>query len=342
MVGGKQKSHFLSERRKSRSEKGSDEMAEGDRGRSADRPSEIPPSGWWNIIRRTLSEFFEDRILAVAAGVTFYALLAIFPGIAALISVYGLFADPASVSGQLGHLSGIMPGGTTEILGDQMTRLATQKPSSLGLGFAIGLGAALWSASAGMKAMFDALNIVYDENEKRSFIKLGLLGLLFTLGAIAFLLIAFGAVVVLPVALNIVGLGGISELLMWVLRWPALFILAAIAFGVIYRFGPSRTKAKWRSISWGSVSASILWVVGSLAFSWYVQNFGSYNQTYGSLGAAIGFMTWIWLSTTIFLLGAELNSEIEHQTEHDTTIGDDKPGCERGATASDTVGRAVT
>lgn len=310
------------------------------RGRGADSPSGIVARGWFGIARRTIAEFSDDRILAVAAGVTFYALLAIFPGIAALISLYGLFSDPATISGHLDKLSGILPGGASEILGDQMTRLAHQNTSSLGFGFLIGIGAAFWSASAGIKAVFEALNIVYDEKEKRGYLKLSALALLFTLGVVVFLLLALGAIVVLPIALKYLGLEGISQLLVQALKWPLLLIITALAMAVVYAFGPSRARAQWRWISYGSALAAVLWVGGSLLFSWYVQNFGSYNKTYGSLGAVIGFMTWMWLSTTIFLLGAELNSEIEHQTACDTTIGPDRARGNRGAVAADTIGHS--
>jgi membrane protein len=286
-------------------------------GGTAAAPGEIPPTGWWAVLKRTFGEFSDDRILSVAAGVTFYVLLAIFPGIAALVSIYGLFADPAAMSHQLTTLSGVLPGGATEVIGDQMTRVASQRTSALGIGFIVGLVIALWSASSGMKAMFDALNIAYEAREERSFIRLSLVGLLFTIGAILFLLLAVAAVVVLPVVLNGIGLGGAAGSLMAVLRWPALLVVMGLALAVLYRYGPCRPNVRWRWVTWGSAAATVLWIGGSLLFSWYVANFGSYNKTYGSLGAVIGFMTWIWLSTTVILLGAELNSEIEAQGRHE-------------------------
>jgi membrane protein len=273
--------------------------------------SEGSRPGWLEIIKRTFAEFSDDRILALSAGVTFYVLLALFPGLAALVSLYGLFADPVSVARHVASIEGFLPQGATEVIGEQLTRLSAHRTGALGFGVALGIGISLWSASAGVKALFDALNVVFDEREKRGFIKLSLIALAFTLGALGFMLIALSAVVGLPLALQFVGLGEVAELLLRVLRWPALLAVVGLALAVLYAYGPSRTHFRWRWISWGSAFASITWIVGSFLFSWYVQNFGSYDKTYGSLGAVIGFMTWIWLSTTIVLLGAELNSELE-------------------------------
>lgn len=311
--------------------------SEGVRGREADAPSEIPARGWKDILWRTYEEFSRDRLMLVAAGLTFYVLLAIFPAISALVSIYGLFADPASVGEQLDLLAGIVPGGGMEILGETMTRLASRGETTLGFGLVIGLSVALWSANAGMKSLFDALNIVYGEEEKRSFVWLTIVTLAFTLSILAFLILALGAIVVLPIAIDFLGLGAIQDWLL-LLRWPVLLVMVAIGISVIFRYGPSREDAKWRWVSWGSAVASILWIGVSILFSWYVENFGSYDETYGSLGAAVGFMTWIWISSMVILLGAELNAEIEHQTARDTTTGVSKVRGERGAQMADSVG----
>ena len=276
--------------------------------------------------------------MSIAAGVTYYALLAIFPAIAALVSVYGLFADPGTIREHLNGLSGVLPGGALEIIGEQVKRIASQGSGTLGFSFILGLGIALWSANAGMKAIFDALNIVYDEEEKRSFVKLNALSLAFTAAALGFALLALAAVVVLPIALDFFGLGGGLEWLIAIGRWPLLLAFVVLGLAVLYRFGPSRDKAKWRWVTPGSLVAAFLWVAASLLFSWYVGNFGSYNETYGSLGAVIGFMTWIWASSVVVLLGAELNAEIEHQTVEDTTTGAQAPMGARGAQMADSVG----
>lgn len=311
------------------------------RGRRASHPAEVPLLGWKDILWRTMKTFDQNNILSVAAGVTFYTLLAIFPGIAALISLYGLFADAGTVSSHLSILAGLLPEGAADLIGDQMTRVASEKTTALGFSFFAGLGVALWSASAGAKALFDALNIVYDETEKRSFLWRVGLALLFTLGGIVFVMLALGAIVVVPIVFDFLGLTSASGLLMAVLRWPIMLVITALLFAMLYRYGPSRTKARWSWLSWGSGVAAVLWVGGSLIFSWYVQNFGNYNKTYGSLGAVIGFMTWIWISTTVLLFGAELNAEIEHQTVKDTTTNGGKPLGSRGAKMADTVGKSV-
>jgi membrane protein len=201
----------------------------------------------------------------------------------------------------------------------------------------MGILVALWSANGGTKAMFDSLNVVYEEHEKRGYIRRTLVSLAVTLGTLVFVMVVMAAVVALPIALNFVGLGKVTDLLLRVGRWPLLLVIITVMLAVIYRYGPSRTEARWRWVSWGGAFAAIAWVLVSLAFSWYVAHFGSYNKTYGSLGAAIGFMTWIWISATIALIGAELNAEMEHQTTRDTTTGAEKPLGARGANKADTV-----
>ncbi|MFD1331409.1 YihY/virulence factor BrkB family protein [Methylopila musalis] len=313
---------------------GTEEQA---RGRAADTPVEIPPRGWKDIALRVYAEISNDRLLAVAAGVTFYALLAIFPALVALVSIYGLTSDLATLDGHLSAFSDVVPQAGLEIVREQVARIVTKSDGALGFAFVFGLGAALWSANAGVKALFDALNVVYEEREKRSFVGLNLRSLAFTLGAILFLLTAFNAVVVLPVALEFVGLGHSAELLLKLSRWPVLFGCLLLALTLLYRFGPSRRRPKWRWAMPGSLLAAVLWIGGSIAFSWYAENLATYNETYGSLGAAIGFMTWIWMSVIVVLLGGELNAELEHQTAIDTTTGAARPLGARGATMADEV-----
>jgi membrane protein len=306
-------------------------------GRHAAQPTDIPPRGWWMIVKRVFQQASEDRLMTEAAGVTFYTLLAAFPAIAALISLYGLVADPATVGRQFEQLGGLIPGGGLELIQEQAQRLSEKPQTALGIGALIGLGVSLWSANQATKAMFDALNVVYEEEEKRGFIRLTLTSLAFTLGGLVFAVVAMAAVVVLPVVFNVIGLGSTVEWVMRIARWPLLALLMGIVLAVLYRFGPSRQTARWRWVSWGSGFAAVAWLAGSLAFSWYVENFGSYNETYGSLGAAVGFMTWIWLSSAIVLLGGELNAEMEHQTALDTTTGPEQPLGDRGARMADRV-----
>ncbi len=284
----------------------------------------------------------EHRLLAVAGGVTFYGLLALFPAIAAIVAIYGLFADIGTINDHLAVLSGFLPSGAIDVIGEQVKRIASKGNTTLGFAFFLGLGLSLWSANSGMKAMFDALNVAYGEEEKRSFVALNLRTLGFTLGAIAFLLLALGAIVVIPAILQLLGLGRFLGWLLWAARWPALVGLIIVGIAILYRYGPSRENAQWRWITPGSILAAVAWMAFSMLFSWYVANFGKYNETYGSLGAAIGFMTWMWLSVTIILIGAELNAEIEHQTAKDTTTGSEEPLGSRGAHVADTVGEAKT
>lgn len=311
-----------------------------DRGRAADKPTDIPSKGWKDVLWRVYEEIGEDRLLSVAAGVTFYTLLAIFPAVAALVSLYGLFADPATINDHLTSMAGVLPGGALEIIGEQVKRISSQGEGTLGFAFFSGLAISLWSANAGMKAIFDALNIVYEEEEKRSFIQLNLRSLAFTLGALVFLLLALGSVVVLPIVFEFLHLGDILEPVLAIARWPILLAVTVFALAVLYRYGPSRDTAEWRWLTPGSLTAGVVWLIGSMLFSWYVSSFGNYNETYGSLGAAIGFMTWIWISATIILIGGEINAEAEHQTANDTTVGPAKPMGARGAVMADRVGEA--
>jgi membrane protein len=308
------------------------------RGRSARTPFEIPAQGWKDIMVRVYRGISEDRILANAAAVTFYALLALFPGIAALVSIYGLFADPGTIASHLDTMAGIFPGGALDIIHDQLTRLASQSSGALGFGFVIGLVVSLWTANGGIKGLFDALNVSYEEKEKRSFIRLNAVSLLFTIGMIAFLLLAIACIVAIPIALNY--LPPVMGRIISLARWPVLLVLVALALAFIYRFGPSRTQPGWHWITWGSAFAALAWLAASALFSWYAANFSSYNKTYGSLGAVVGFLTWMWISIIVILVGARLNAEIEHQTAYDTTVGEPKPLGQRGAKMLDTVGEA--
>ncbi len=309
------------------------EIAE-DRGYGAATPEEIPPKGWQDIALRVWHKFNQDRILLISAGVTFYAILAIFPAIAALVSIYSLVADPNAINEHLADLRGVLPDGALDIIRDQVKRLAAKGGGALGLTAVLSLLVSLWSANGGVKSMFDALNIVYAEPEKRGILGLNLQSLVFTGGSLLFVILALAGVVVAPILLHFLGLDA-NAWYVALLRWPALLLVLIFSLAVMYRFGPSRSKAKWRWVSWGSVLAALLWLVASCLFSWYVGHFGAYNRTYGSLGAAIGFMTWIWISTIVVLLGAELNAETERQTVRDTTEGAEKPRGARRAQAAD-------
>lgn len=308
------------------------------RGRTARSPLEIPSAGWKDILVRTYEQFGKDRLLAVAAGVVFYALLALFPAVTALVSLYGLFADPASIQTQLEQIEAVIPEDVMTIISDQITRIAAAGGGQLGFGFVVGLAVALWSANAGVKAMFDALNVAYGEEEKRGFVRRNLASLLFTLGGIVFLLIALAALAVAPIALSMLGLEEAWSVAIRWLRWPILLAIVILGLSLMYRFGPSRREPKWRWVTVGGVVAATVWLIGSGLFSFYLSNFANYNATYGSLGAVIGLLMWMWLTTIIVLVGAELNAEIEHQTARDSTAGGSKPLGARHAVVADTVG----
>jgi membrane protein len=317
------------------------EIAQPGRGRFSSNPLRIPGAGWKDILWRTYVRTGQDRLLATAAGVVFFGLLAVFPAITALVSCYGLFANPSTIGANLQTLAVMLPEGSFQIVQDQIGRVLAKGNTELGATFLFGLALAIWSANAGVKAVIDALNVVYEEREKRSLIQLNLLSLTFTTGCILALLLMVGAVVGFPLAFDHLGLGPDSKLIVSLARWPLLFGFLVAALAIVYRFGPSRRAARWEWLSVGTLIAALLWIAGSALLSWYLSNFGNYDATYGSLGAAIGLMMWMWMSAIIVLCGAELNSEIEHQTALDSTVGRPKPLGARGAAMADTVGAAV-
>jgi membrane protein len=308
------------------------------RGRQANTPEQIPPRGWRDILWRVYWSISKDRIPSTAGGVAFFALLAVFPGIAASVSLYGLFADASTIGNHLSLLSGFLPDGVLQLIAE--TLIFRQGNETLGTAFTIGLLVALVSANSGMAALFDALNVVYDEREKRSLLRLYATTFLFTLAGIVFVIFAITGVVVLPLILKFVGLATTTEWLLAILRWPILFGTIVVSLAGIYRYGPSRRDARWRWVTWGSIVGALLWMGTSMVFSWYVATFDTYNKIYGSLGAGVGFMVWLWISAVIVLLGGVLNAQMEHQTARDTTEGGSKPLGARGAMMADHVGVA--
>ncbi|MDQ2696771.1 MAG: YihY/virulence factor BrkB family protein, partial [Pseudomonadota bacterium] len=310
------------------------------RGRSAERPGDIPRKGWRDVLLRVKDELSEDNISIVAAGVAFYGLLAIVPALAAMVSIYGLVADPADVQEQLGKLTGFIPGEARQLLDQQLSQITSHSETALGIGVIGGLLLTLWSAAKGMKTLMDALNVVYDEDETRGFVRLNATALLLTLGAIVLAVAAIVLVVALPVLLGNLGLGDTTKTVVSLLTWPVLALLVIIGLAVVYRYGPSRSKPRWQWVSWGAVAATLLWIVASVGFSFYVANFGSYNETYGSMGAVVILLMWFWITAYIVLLGGELNAEMEHQTARDTTDSGGRPMGQRGAYVADTLGES--
>jgi membrane protein len=278
---------------------------------------------WKHILVRTYEEIGDDRLLALAAGVVFYGLLAIFPAVTALVSSYGLFADAATISGHLAALASFMPSSAFGIVQEQIDRVVAHPAGGLSAAFVLGLALAIWSANAGMKAIIDALNIAYGVKERRSFITLNLVSLGFTVSAITGLLLAIAAVIVLPVVLSYLPFGSSTAMLLAWLRWPALLAMLLLGLAVLYRFGPDLENPYWRWISPGALFAATAWLAGSALLSWYLGKFANYDATYGSLGAGIGLMMWLWMTAIVVLVGAEFNSEIDAE-DHPLREGEDE------------------
>jgi membrane protein len=312
--------------------------ADASRGRQAERPQQIPPKGWKDIARRTAKEVKQDQVPLLAAGVAFYALLSLFPAIIAAVSIYGLVADPETVRGQLDRLTQLLSPDTASILGQQIRQVTAGAGGALGLATVLGILTALWSASSGMKALITGVNMAYDETETRKFVKLRGLALLLTLGAMVLMGVALVLIVAFPALTN-----DWPTALRWtasILRWLLLAALLIVGLAVLYRYAPDRDEPRWSWVSWGSGIATVLWVLASIGFSFYVSLFGNYNKTYGALAGIIILLFWLYLSAFVVLLGAELNAEMELQTARDTTAGPERPMGERDAHAADHVAAA--
>jgi len=306
------------------------------RGRLAQRPEHIPHKGWIDILWRTGGAYFGDRVGFVAGGVTFFLVLSLFPTLAAFVTLYGLFADPADAWSRLAFLYSILPSNVAEFLGGEMTRLASNTQTQLTFTLIWTLALSLWTANNGIKTLFYGLNVAYHEVEKRNIVRYNLICMAFTLSGLAAVLITAGLVVGVPVFLSLFGVENGFSNVAW-LRWPILFVGYVAALTVIYRFGPCRQKARWRWLTPGAIFAATLSLTVSFLFSWYLTTFVK-TDSYGPLAAFMGFLLWIWISVQVILMGAELNAEIEHQTAIDTTTGDPRPIGERGALVADTVG----
>lgn len=313
---------------------------EQDRGRHADRPADIPARGWKDVALRVKQEVKQDNVALMAAGVAFFAMLALFPALIALVTVYGLVADPAQVQSQLESLTSGLPEDAAAVLTAPVASAASSGRQSLTLGLAVSLLAVLWSASGGVGGLIKGVNAAYDEVDERNFLVSKGLALLLTLGAIVFVVVAVVVVAVLPAVLDAFGLASLAELAITVLRWPLLAVLVMLGLAVVYRVAPHRDAPKTRWVSRGAVIATVLWLLGSGAFSFYVSNFGSYDQTYGALAGVVVLLLWLFLSSFVVLLGAEINAEAELQTRRDTTRGPARPMGERDAYAADNVGES--
>jgi membrane protein len=311
------------------------------RGRQAATPFAVPPRGWKDILVRTVQQVGEDRVPLVAAGVTYFLLLALFPTLTAVISVYGLLVDQATVQNHINSLAGFLPDGGAEIVAEQLSHFVDQGAPTLGTALLISLAIAIWSSSSGVKALIQAMNVAYGEGEKRGFFRLNMLALGYTLCGVVAALITVACVVAVPALVGMGSRGWGVEWLVPLGAYAVLAVLLLVVLAVLYRYGPSRHRAKWRWITPGAVIAVVLITTVSALFSWFTANFANYERTYGSLGGLIGFLTWVWICVTTVILGAELNAEMEHQTSRDSTVSPDAPLGQRGAQMADTVGSST-
>lgn len=310
------------------------------RGRHAEKPTQISGAGWLDVLWRVKNNISRDYIPVLAAGIAFYGLLATFPIIVAVISTWAIILDPRQMADQISLISQLLPQAAADLIIEQADKTTENIDTGISLAAVGALLLAIYSASRGMYWLMQGLNIIYDERESRRLIKKAVITLLLTIGAIAMTIIALGVIAVIPVIINVLPLDDTIAMLIRFMRWPLLMVIVMLAVAVIYRYAPDRDEPRWHWISIGSIVAVLLWLVGSVGFSVYVSNLKDFNQIYGSLGAVVILLMWLWLSAFIVLMGAELNSEMEHQTEYDTTVGDRKRMGERDAHVADTVGKS--
>ena len=310
----------------------------GDRGRDADGPGDIPKQGWKDVALRVKGELKEDQVPLLSAGVAFYILLALFPALAAIVSIYGLVADPGQVSEHVADLTAALPDSARQLITEQLESVVQGAEDGVGFALVGGILAALWSASSGMKHLVTAINAAYDEDESRKFFTLRGLSLLLTVGAVAFGVVAIGVLTVLPAIVDRTGLGRAGQTVVQVLSYPALAIGFGLGLAVLYRYAPDRDDPRWRWVSPGAAIATVVWILASLAFSFYASNFGSYSEAYGSIGAVIILMLWLVITAFSVVLGAEIDAEIEAQTAKDSTEGHPEPMGQRDAQKADELG----
>ncbi len=308
-----------------------------EQGRAAERPSQFRPTDWKAVLLRVWDNLGYHNLYLVAAGIGFFGMMALFPAIGALIGLYGLISDPQAIMGQVQSLREFMPSGAFGLVHDQIAELLSSERRTLSFGSFFALGVAIWSARLGVGALLDGVNIMYSERNERGFIAYYAVSLLITVVMVLVVLCAVLAIVVVPAAVQMMRFGSQAEWVASVVRWPVVLATVMFGLGILYRYGPQRTNAKISWITWGSVLATALWLLGSLAFSWYVSKFADYNATYGSLGAIVGLMMWFYVSAYAILLGAELNAEMEHQTARDTTADPRRPMGKRGAYVADHI-----
>jgi membrane protein len=304
--------------------------------RGARDPRQSPASGWKTILVRSWTEVNDNNIFLVAGGVTYTVLVALFPGLAALVSIYGLLLDPAQVERQVASLSDVLPPETAQMIGDQLHKLVTTSSNTLSISAAAALLFALYSASRGMSGMINALDIAYQQKETRGFFKLNFLAIGLTLVVLVGGTFTIALVGVLPVVVQWVGLGSLAKWVLLILEWPLLIAVVMTGLAVLYHFAPDRKMARWRWISPGAIVATLLWILGSIGFTVYVTHFSSYDKTYGSLGGVVVMLTWLWLSAFVALFGAVINAQTEQQATADTQAGSSRSARLTGRVAADT------
>ena len=307
-------------------------------GRDADRPSDIPARGWFAVLKRAWAEAGNDNLNLIAAGVAFYFFLALVPLLASLVLTYGLVADPITVVRHLQGLTQVLPADAARLIGEQLVNVTQAAQGEKGFGLVLALLLALYGGMRGASSIITALNIAYEEEERRGFIRTTLLAFVMTLGIVLVGVIGILVISAMSYADELLrGAGPVMHGLVRLASWALAAALGSLAIAAIYRYGPDRDEPKWRWLTAGSLIATGLWLVATLGFGFYVSNFGSYNATYGSLGAVVVLLMWLYLSAYVLLLGAELNAELEHQTARDTTKGPDRPMGARGAAMADSV-----
>mgnify|MGYP000114916907 FL=1 len=310
------------------------------RGRHIKKPRNMPLLGWRDILLRVRNRLDTDNLGLIAGGVAFFFLLAIFPAISAMVAIYGLVNDPTDMQEQFQSFSQLLPTEASEIILSQLQEVTRQSSASLSMGALLGMLFAFWSSMKGMLAMIRALNVVNLEDEKRGFFELRFFAFFLTVCSVIFVVVCLFLIAFIPLLLNNLGLASFSETLFSLLRWPLLTVMILVMLAIIFRFAPSRNNARWVWIMPGTIVAVVLWLIGSILFSWYTSNYAQYNATYGSLGAVIVLLLWFYLTAYIVLIGGVLNSEMEHQTGVDTTIGEEKPIGQRKAEVADTWGES--
>lgn len=311
---------------------------EADRGRLAVRPRDISYKGWWDVVWRVKGQIDADNVSIVAGGLALFSLLAVFPSLAAAVALYGIVASPDAIAAQVESLRGLLPDAALRILHGQLNELVSQRSETLSIGVIVGIVLALWSARKGMVALITAMNVAYNEHERRGFLRRLALSSAFTVGGVLGFIVMVMLGVAVPIVLNFLPLGSAASWILLAIRWLLLWFLAIFALSTLYRFAPHRARAQWQWVNAGSVVAATLWIIGSLLFALYVRNFNSFGETYGALGGVVIMLMWFYVSAYVVILGAEINSELERQTVHDTTEGEPKPMGERGAFSADTVG----